>query len=100
MVHWGELETSVQTTEEWVLTDESLCELVDRLCAAGGYCHTLEVELQHRPKIWNEPGEYGDFTEVLPRFREKGVVTITGIESYSDAFPGGRVDDYYDVYWT
>ena len=98
MVHWGEPETFPRKTEEWALTDKLLCELVDRLCAVG-YCHTLEVELQPRRKVWNEPGEYGDFTEVLPRFREKGVVTVTGIESYSDAFPGGRVDEHMDIYW-
>ena len=35
-----------------------------------GYCHTLEVELRF------ERIEKFNFTSVLPKFKEKGVVTI------------------------
>lgn len=67
---WG---VFTRLTREWVLIDEQLCGLVDRLCVTG-YRHTLEVELRFTD-IWGDFGEY-DFTKVLPEFREKGVVTI------------------------
>ena len=59
--------------QEWTSFDEQLCRLVDRLRTVG-YRHILEVEL--RPTdIWCHP-EKCDFTKFLPKFREKGVVTI------------------------
>ena len=61
--------------ELWASIDEQLCELVDRLRVTG-HCHTLEVEQR-----LSQPEAYlndGDFTEFLPRFREKGVVTVIG----------------------
>jgi len=64
----------VQRMEEWTLIDSQLCELVTRLGMAG-HRHTLEVELR-LVKIWGYAREY-EFTKFLPRFREKGVVTIT-----------------------
>ena len=59
--------------EDWALVDDQLCELVDRLCAMG-YRHTLKAELRFfdvrdDPKIHN----YATF---LPKFREKGTVTV------------------------
>ena len=55
------------------LTDEQLCEAVDRLHARG-YRHTLEVELRFS-QVECLPGK-NDFTKVFPWFREKGVVTV------------------------
>ena len=60
--------------EGWTLIDKQLCGLVDRLRAAG-YRHTLEAELR-LTGIRDDPGKYY-FTEFLPEFREKGLVTIT-----------------------
>ena len=57
----------------WPLVDRQLCELVDRLRAAG-YRHTLEVELR-LVVTRNNLAEY-DCTRLLPEFGEKGVVTI------------------------
>ena len=67
--------------EEWALIDIHICELVDRLRATG-YRHVLEVEL--RLTETGDPGEY-DFTEFLPKFREKGVVIVV------DAVHGDRM---------
>lgn len=64
----------VQKMMAWALVDEQLCELVDRLHAVG-YRHTLEVELRFM-EIGGDPEKH-DFTIFLPRFREKGLVTIT-----------------------
>lgn len=64
-----------QRVEAWDGIDAELCRLVDRLRATG-YRHTLEVELR-LTKIGEDPGEC-DCTRFLPRFREKGVVTIVG----------------------
>lgn len=57
----------------WVPMEELLCGLVDRLRETG-YHHTLEVELQIRGSE-DDPGKH-DFVRFLPRFREKGVVTV------------------------
>ena len=62
-----------QQMEEWAVIDEGLCELVDRLRAAG-YRHTLEAELR-LTGIGDDPGRW-DFTMFLPEFREKGIVTV------------------------
>lgn len=75
-------ETFAPDKEKWTLIDEQLCRLVDWLRARG--CHrTLEVELRLK-----RAGEFPIkrcFTELLPAFREKGVMTIT------DAAYGGRI---------
>ena len=64
-IHW--------LLEAWVPIDEQLCGLADRLRAMG--CrHTLEVELRVK-EAGGDPKSY-DLTKVLPKFREKGVVTI------------------------
>jgi len=65
-----------QGIDMWTSIDEQLCELVERLDMAG-CCHTLEVEL--RPSdIGDGHRKYEiDFAKVLPRFRNKGIVTIT-----------------------
>lgn len=60
--------------KEWVVIDKQLCGLVDRLRAMG-YCRTLEAELR-LVKTEEDPGTYR-FTKFLPKFREKGVATIT-----------------------
>ena len=67
---WGTLEVGMGI---WTSIDEQLCGLVDRLRATG-YRHTLEVELRPK-KPGNDPGEY-DPTIFLPKFREKGIVTV------------------------
>ena len=63
---------------DWALIDKQLCGLVDRLRAAG-YCHTLEAKLRLMG-IGDDPGRYDpgehDFAKFLPKFREKGVVTV------------------------
>jgi len=58
---------------EWAMIDKQLCELVARL-GRTGYRHTLEVEVQFT-EVDHDPGKY-EFTEFLPEFRERGVVTI------------------------
>jgi len=82
MSDWG------QYLEEWALIDRQLCELVDRLRATG-YRHVLEVEL--RLTETGDPGE-NDFTEFLPKFREKGVVIVV------DAVHGDRILHSSNVY--
>jgi len=79
----------MQRIPTWDLVDKWLCELVTRLGTAG-YRHTLEVEVR-----LTEPGDDRrrcEFTEFLPGFREKGVVTIIdaarNLVLYSSA--GGR----------
>ena len=62
--------------EEWAFIDEQLCGLVNRLRAMG-YRRTLEVELRLM-KVEDGAGGY-DFTLFLPKFREKGVVTIVDV---------------------
>ena len=62
-----------QKMEEWGLIDKQLCGLADRLRAMG-CCRTLEAELR-LTKVRDSPGKY-DFTQFLPEFREKGIVTI------------------------
>ena len=53
--------------------DEQLCEVVDRLRAMG-HRHTLEVQLRFARV--EDDSSNNDFTKILPRFEEKGVVTI------------------------
>ena len=65
-----------QRMEQWTVTDEQLCGLVDRLHTTG-YRQMLEVELR-LVRYLGDPGEY-DFTRVLPGFREKGVVAIIDV---------------------
>ena len=55
--------------------DEQLCELVDRLRRMG-HRHTLETELRMRFECREVDTSGIDFTAFLPRFREKGIVTI------------------------
>ena len=63
-----------QRMEEWNLViDKQFCGLVDRLRVTG-YGHTLVVELRLM-EFGVDPGGY-DFTEFLPKFREKGVVVV------------------------
>ena len=62
--------------------DEQLCTLADRLHSTG--CrHTLEAEIR-LAKIRDDLERY-DFTTVLPKFREKGIVTVV------DAVHGDRL---------
>lgn len=65
--------TFTQRIEAWASIDKELCTVVDRL-GAMGYRHTLEAELR-LVRIEGDHGEC-DFTELLPEFGEKGVVTI------------------------
>jgi len=62
-----------QRAEQWDAIDKELCRLVDRLCATG-YHHILEVELRFT-EVKADVGKH-DFTKFLPKFREKGVVTV------------------------
>ena len=68
--------------DQWVEIDKELCGLVDRLRATG-YRHTLEVELRHT-EVGSDVGKH-DFTKFLPKFRERGFVTVI------DAVHGDRV---------
>ena len=70
--YWGNFRWGVKG---WTFVDEQLCGLVDSLRVMG-YSHTLEVELR-LPDIRVDPG--GHLTMVLPKFKEKGVVTMTRI---------------------
>ena len=54
--------------------DRQLCGVVDRLHAMEYRHSTLEVELRFS-QVECLPGK-NDFTEIFPRFREKGVVTV------------------------
>jgi len=69
-------------TREWALFDEQLCQLMDRLRPTG-YHHTLEAEL--RLTEIRRDFDQCDFTMFLPKFREKGIVTIV------DAVDGNRL---------
>ena len=65
-----------RSMKDWPPVDELLCQLVDQLHATRPN-HTLEVELRLT-------GIYGDtegynFNVFLPKFREKGVVTIVDV---------------------
>jgi len=68
--HWR---PTPEGRDRWNWVDEQLCGLVDRL-GAMGYRRTLEAELRF-DKITGGPGKHG-FTNVLPEFKEKGVVTF------------------------
>jgi len=57
----------------WTLIDKQLYDLVARL-GRTGHRRTLEVEVRFT-EIDGDPGKY-EFTKFLPKFREKGVVTI------------------------
>jgi len=65
--------SSPEGTGEWVWIEEELCRLADRLRATGHH-HTLEVELRFL-RITDGTEEHG-LTKVLPKFKEKGVVTV------------------------
>lgn len=67
--------TSQRSMQGLDLVDKELCQLVDRLRAVG-YRRTLEVELRFA-RIAIDPGKDG-CVKFLPRFEEKGVVTIAG----------------------
>lgn len=78
-------QTPKQPVEPWVSIDKQLCELADRLRAIGN-CHTLEAELRFEG-VKVKP-VMCDFTDLLPKFARKGVVTITddsGPVSYSSS---------------
>ena len=62
--------------EFWDSADEQLCGLVDRLGTVG-HRHTLEAELRFT-HTEGDPSEI-DFTKLLSRFREKGVVTVPDV---------------------
>lgn len=68
---------------KWDLIDEQLCGLADRLRSTG-YRHTLEAELRLTRII--DPFRWYDFTTFLPKFREKGIVTVIYVYGgpYSD----------------
>jgi len=68
--HWS---PTPEGSGRWNWVDEQLCGLVDRL-GVMGYHRTLEAELRF-DKIAGGLGEHG-FTNVLPEFKEKGVVTF------------------------
>lgn len=55
------------------MVDKRLCGLVNWLRMAG-YRHTLKAELRFLALRRNHEG--CKFSEFLPKFREKGVVTI------------------------
>lgn len=59
----------------WSWVDKQLCGLAERLRTMG-YGHTLEAEL----RIENIAGylglEHANFTNILPEFKEKGVLTV------------------------
>ena len=59
--------------DEWDLIDKQLCKLAD-LLRARGYQHTLEAEAQVS-EAGADPGYYNPSC-FLPKFRDKGVVTI------------------------
>ena len=59
--------------EGWVPIDEQLCQVVDQL-RTKGYNRTLVVELR-LGKVGSDIEKYC-FAKFLPKFREKGVVTI------------------------
>jgi hypothetical protein len=61
----------------WMRFDNMLCELIDRL-QKSGYRHTLEVELQAEYVELKE-GESLEYQGVLPKFREKGRVSVVEI---------------------
>ena len=67
---WG---PSPEGADRWTWVDEQLCGLVDRLRAMG-YRDTLEVELRFG-KIADNPEKH-EFANVLPKFKEKGAVTV------------------------
>lgn len=69
----GDPEIFAQQMVEWNPIDEELCGLVGRLRATG-YRYNLEVELR-LTTTGNDLGKY-DFTKFLPKFRERGVVTV------------------------
>ena len=80
--------------------DKELCGLVVRLRGMG-YCHTLEVELRlgklgrRGDYRGDDPGEC-DFTEFLPRFREKGIVTVIDRPDHL-TFPGDHMSEHCNL---
>ena len=63
-----------QGMEKWTSIDKDLCGIVDQLRTMG-HCHILEVELRFARVSADDPGKYS-FTDLLPEFGEKGIVTI------------------------
>ena len=59
----------LQRMELWASVDKHLCEVVDRLPTTGHH-HML-----YFPELETDPSG-NDFTKALPRFREKGIVTV------------------------
>ena len=57
----------------WASVDEQLCGLVDQLRTTG-YRHTLEAGLRFADAV--DYHEEYNLTDLLPKFREKGIVTI------------------------
>jgi len=57
----------------WITFDDLICRLVDRL-RVSGYANTLEVEFQ---LLFSEPAGEAHHKTFLPRFKEKGRVTVT-----------------------
>ena len=74
--------TFAQQMEAWAPIDEALCGVVDRLNAAGCH-HTLEAEVRFAA-IRGDHRDCCDFTKLLPKFREKGTVTIRDLSSGGD----------------
>ena len=58
----------------WMLLDDVLCELIDRL-GKSGYKHTLEVELQAK-FVELDKCAVIRYEEFLSKFREKGRVSV------------------------
>ena len=69
--------SSPEGTGRWTWIDEELCGLADRLRATG-YRHTLEAELRFL-RITDGTEEHG-LTEVLPKFKEKGLVSVFDVD--------------------
>ena len=71
--HKGESIIFAHGTEAETWADKQLCDLADRLRMMG--CrHTLEVEVRFMKNGGVQGGYH--FAKVLPKFREKGVVSI------------------------
>ena len=57
----------------WIPFDDMICRLVDRL-RVSGYSNTLEVEFR---LMFIDPACEARHREFLPKFKEKGRVTVT-----------------------
>jgi len=56
----------------WIPFDDTMCRLVDRL-RVSGYTNTLEVEFR---LLFSAPAEAACHKRFLPKFKEKGRVTV------------------------